>query len=286
MAVIALDIGGTKIKAAIISNKFKILSSVQVPSLPNRGKSYFLQTLKTLIDSLILGSKHKITSIGISMPGKLNKKGKLIDVGNSLSFLENFALINYLEKHFSLPIRIENDANCFLLAESNLGESKDYSSVLGIIWGSGIGASLAVNGQIQSFPLEFGHNKVSYDDKLVDLEFVSGGRFIEKNYAKLSGNKFSIPQIYKSKDIHAKQVISDAILYLGRELSSLVNVFNPDVIVFGGGVSQLPKPVYLKLLSQIKKHSLKAHSRNLKLLRYSISDDAGLFGAALIAFKK
>lgn len=286
MAVIAIDIGGTKMKAGLVSNDYSLLSSFQIPSLPKKGKSHFLSNLKSLISSLISGSKHKITAIGISIPGYVNDSGKLVDVGNTLSFLSGFPLKSYLEKVFSLPVIIENDANCFVLAESNIGESKVYSKVIGVIWGSGIGAGFSIDGSLQPFPMEFGHNKVLFENKFVDLELVSGGVYMEKNYHKISKNKLSVSQIYSSKDPIAKKIMSDSIEYLGREISSLVNIFNPDVVVLGGGVSQLPLTVYKKLLTQIKKNSLPAHLKKFKLLRYSISDDAGVLGAGIIALKK
>ena len=285
MAVIAIDIGGTKIKAGVMDRKYDVLSSFQVPTQPKKGRSHFLANLSSVISSLISGSRHKITAIGISLPGGLDSRGRSIDVGNALSFLEGFNLTTYLQKRFSLPIHIGNDADCFLIAETTVGRFSDSGTVLGIIWGSGVGSSLSVDGVLQNFPMEFGHNKIFHDGKLVDLELVAGGLFMQRIYKRSSGSSMSVQDIYHSNDKLAKKVFSDAVNSLGLGISHLVNVIRPDVIVMGGGVSQLPTPVYKKLLSVVKKNSLKDHFAGLRLERYSVSDDAGLIGAGVLAIK-
>lgn len=295
MAVIALDIGGTKIKAGIVSKKGIVLSSIKIPTNPKQGKKKLVNSIKIIIKSLIDGSKHKITAIGISMPGFSDETGKLLAVGNILSFLEGFNIKQFLEKNFNLPVVVNNDSLCFTVAESIYGAGKNKNLILGVIWGSGIGAGLIrkessswkpYSGYLGS-SIEFGHIPV-YDfnsKKFTELELLCGGAFLTKRYSKLGGKikNPTVGDIFKSKEKIAKNLMDETFQHLGRGIATVVNILNPEVIVLGGGVAKLPSFAYKKLFSQIKKYSLKSHTKNLSLKRFEISDDEGLLGAAYFA---
>ncbi|MBN1175856.1 ROK family protein, partial [Candidatus Woesearchaeota archaeon] len=273
-----------------------VLSSIKIPTNPKQGKTKLINLIKTIIQSLLDGSKHKITAIGISMPGFCDEKGKLLAVGNVLSFLEGFNIKLFLEKNFHIPVIVKNDSLCFTMAESVLGAGKNHKVVLGVIWGSGIGAGLAkktksgwetYSGALGS-SIEFGHIPV-YDmrfSKFTELELLCGGAFLTKRYLKLGGEikHPTVGDIYFSSEKLAKELMIETFEHLGRGIASVVNILNPDVIVLGGGVAKLPDVAYKKLFSQIKKYALKSHTKSLFLKRYEVSDDEGLLGAAYFAF--
>ncbi len=291
MAVIAVDIGGTKIKAAILNTRHTIVKSIRVPTRAQNGKKYVLDTIVTLIESL--SANTKVTGVGFSMPGSVDEKGRLIDVGTRLRCLEGVKIQEYLEKQIKNPIVIENDANCFALAESHLGAGKSARVVFGVIWGSGVGGSVTIKKhnrtELLPFPFEFGHNKFfdQYTNKYVELEKVAGGSFLVKTYKRLGGKLSSptVSDIYASTEPLAKKLIKQVLEHLGREIANVVNSIKPDVVVLGGGVSQLPDSAYVKLFAHIKRFSLPAHTKKLKLKRFVISNDAGLVGAAILASK-
>lgn len=297
MAIIALDIGGTKIEGAVFDNKFNLLKSLRVPTMAKKGRTYVLKSIELVIAALLKNTTHKLTTIGISLPGFANDAGKIIFGGSSLSFLEGVFLKDRLEKKFSLPVRIENDANCFTLAESHFGVGKDVQFLIGVIWGSGLGAGLVyrhpnINRSIifrgsLGGAMEFGQNKVLHPitNKLVHLESLVGGKYLVAAYKKQHGKILypTVSDIYYSNESFAKKIIKQAILFLGKSLAKLVNTLNPDCIVIGGGVSHLPSAVYKDLLAVVKKEALPSHTKKLKIKPYSLRDDAGLLGAAYLA---
>ncbi len=293
MAVIAIDIGGTKIKAALVNTNYQILKSIKVPTRKQKGRAYVLATIDLFIESL-LQSKDNITGIGISAPGIFSSEGKYLFAGGALSFLVGTNIKLRLEKKFKLPVVLANDADCFTLAESSLGSFSKAKKILGIIWGSGLGAGAASKSGKHSWklldvPLEIGHTFVVHPKtkKLVKRETLVGGMYLLKQYNKLSKEKAAtVADIYSSSNKHAKQIMNTAIDELGKVLGNLTTTFQPDIIVLGGGVSQLPKPVYIRLTTLLKKYSLPACSKGVQLKKYSIANDAGLLGAAILASKK
>ncbi len=298
MAVIALDVGGTKIKAALLDNQLQIRKSIKVPTRKQKGKTYVLSTIEFLISNFLLGNP-KITGIGIALPGIIAPNGKQLFAGETLHFLVGVNLKKRLEKKFRVPVTLANDATCFTLAESIFGSYSTTEKIIGVIWGSGLGASLVEkkgNKQIvSSNPLEIGQVLVVHPktQKNVKLETLVGGTYLLKTYnteisklSKISKKAITVADIYHAKNKEARQLISIAIEQLGKMLGTLTTLCKPDMIILGGGVAQLPKPVYVRLEKVMKKNSLTICSKKTRLQRYSISDDAGLLGAALLAQKK
>lgn len=295
MVIIALDVGGTKIKGALIRQDLSIIKSLKIPTMSDKGRVVVLKNMHLVIDSL-LDTKEKITSIGISFPGFSNDKGQILFAGNALKEFVGYNLKTSLEKKYSLPVVVENDANCFTLAESYAGAGKSANIVLGVVWGSGIGAGLVIKKQhsihrIQgqehdhtilyqgSFDgaLELGHIPLlMVDGKTKTLEELIGGKFLTKKYKVAD-----VTELYK-KD---KKIIKEVFKRFAQGLAIAITITNPDVVVIGGGVSNIPQSAFNEILSLTKKYALPTHTKNLSIKKYAISDDAGLLGIAIIALK-
>ncbi len=276
MDVIALDIGGSKIKAAILTNGLKIKKSVRV-STP-KTKAAFLKRVEVIVSSLM---SKQVRRIGISLPGLVSESGRITFGGTALSFLVGMNIKKFFSR-FSVPVVIENDAQCFTLAESFFGAAKGYTRALGIIWGTGIGSGY-VNGDpsIGSI-MEIGHIPLlDVNGNLSTLEKLASGLSIERAYKKATGKHKLVHEIYLSKD--GKKFIHQAIDALGRGLAIAIDMLKPDVIVLGGGVSNLP--VVKDVEKIVKRRALPTHTKHLKIKRFAISDDAGLYGAALLALR-
>lgn len=277
MNVIALDIGGSKIKAAVVNSKLFIKRSVRVPT-PKNKKDFFNH-----INTIILSLKNKdVKSIGVSIPGIVDKKGKLIFAGNALKFLVGTNIKNWFSR-FKLPVHIENDAQCFTIAESFFGAAKNSDRTLGIIWGTGIGSGYVNGDPSLGSVMELGHIPLTdKNGELSTLEKLASGSYVEKAYKKKTKKSSDMKNIYLSKD--GKPFIKEMVNNLGRGLAIAVDMLKPDTIVLGGGVSNLP--IIKDVEAVIKKHALPTHSKNLKVKRFGIADDSGLYGAALLALKK
>lgn len=295
MTIIALDVGGTKIKGALVEKNLSIVKSLRVPSFATKGKSAVLKQLSLVIESL-LPQKKKLTAIGVSFPGFCDANGKVLFAGNALSSFVGFNLQSFLEKKFSVPVIIENDANCFTLAESYYGAGKNKNIVLGIIWGSGIGSGLVIKNQrtvhqklngttshsvmyegASGGAMELGHIPLLMNDgKTKTLEELIGGAYLIKKH-----KVHDVTELYH-KD---KKAIKEVFKRFAQGLAIAINITNPDVVVIGGGVSKLPASAFKEILSLTKKYALPTHTKNLQIKKFEISDDAGLLGVAIIALK-
>lgn len=296
MTVIAIDIGGTKIKAALIKPDLSIIKSIRVPTRVVKGKPYIFESLDILISSL-LQTKKKVTAIGFSFPGLVSDSGKILSCGNLPSTLVGLNLKNRFEKKFKLPVVIENDANCFTLAESYYGAGKNYDQILGVIWGSGVGAGYVNKNQSsihrllnknKSNPfllrgrdggaLELGEIPILVGNKYSTLEKEVGGLSLFKKH-----NLENVSILFDKKPLVAKQIIEK----MAFGLATAVSLFNPEIIIIGGGVSNIKSKYYSKLRKRVNELVLiSSQTKNLKIVRYEISDDAGVLGAAILSLKK
>lgn len=297
MAVIALDIGGTKCKGAVITPSYKVVKSIKVPTHPQKGKRYVLETIRTLVKTLSSNSRHKITAIGVSIAGSIDRKGRLVDLNNTMPSLQGTYIRRFFSRLTDLPVIIENDGNSFTLAESIFGKAKHNITTIGIIWGTGIGAGMVtrqftkepeIYHGVSSSGLEIGHNKVfskAYN-KNVEMEKVAGGKFLPTTYKKYGGRSRIQPStIIKGTDNPSRQATTEAITQIAYSIALLINTFNPDRIVFGGGLSNLYESINQRLLSKIQNFSVKEHYDHVTFSSFSLSDDEGILGAAHLALK-
>lgn len=289
MRVVALDIGGTKIKGALMDKDLNIIKSLRIPSYATKGKVKFLSQLNVVIESL---QPKKPVSLALSLPGFVDENGKVLFAGNALSFMVGFQLRSYLEKRFDVPVLIENDANCFTLAESYFGAGKHYDVVLGIIWGSGVGSGLVIKNQktvhqvfdgtkthsvLYSGSMELGHIPLLMESgKVQTLEKLIGGAQLIKKH-----KVHTVTELYETDKKTIKQVFKR----FAQGLAITINLLSPQVVVIGGGVSKLPPAAFKEILELTKKYALPSHTKNLKIKRFEISDDAGLIGAAILGLK-
>lgn len=288
--VIALDIGGTKIEGAIISQKGAISHTKKIYLHKNDDKNKILSHILYVAQFLKHVTSYPIKGIGISFSGIINSKGVLISQGNKLDVLNGINIKSVIQKKVNLPVFIENDANCFALAESIYGKYKDAKSILGVIWGTSIGSGLIINKQIfegaQGGAGEIGRIKVplylnNKQKNHYQIGHICGGKYIEHTYSK----DLDASKILVSKDAEAKKISKVAISAFAWVLSSVVNTLNPEVIVLGGGVSNVPKSVYTLIKKEMKKYCDPYLYKSLKLEKYSLRNDAGLLGAAYLAYK-
>lgn len=291
MYVIGLDIGGTKIEGAVVDSKGKTHLKKRLKTEVHKGKKQVLKNIKSVIEYLLKNSNKRIKRIGVAIPGFADSSGKIVFTGPNIKPLFNINLKKEL-KSYKLPLVIENDANCFALAESLYGAGKKHRVVLGIIWGTGVGLGIVINKKIFSGSIggagEFGHTILNPETKYGTVELLSSGKNIVRIYKNKKGKikNPSAKDISDSKEKIAKKVINNAVHYLGLGLANLTNLFNPDIIVIGGGISNLPNKFYLQLKKEVKKHAIPALTKNLIITKYKLLHNSGMLGAASLVLKR
>ena len=146
MYKIGIDLGGTKTEGVLVDEEFQVVERKRVPTNQNNGYESILHTIKDLVNEL---KNSETTSVGVCTPGALSKESGLIKNSNTQCLIGK-DIKNDLEKILDQEISIENDANCFALAEARLGAAKIHETVFGVIMGTGVGGGLVIDGKIHT----------------------------------------------------------------------------------------------------------------------------------------
>ncbi len=298
-ALWGIDLGGTKIEGVILEDrkKLNVLKRLRVPTEANQGYEHIIHQIEKLVEVLIAEIGIKPPQIGIGTPGILDPETKLMKNCNTVA-LNGKPLKEDLERAIGIPIKIANDANCFAIAEAELGIVKstlpDAEIVFGIILGTGVGGGLVVNGKVlnghHGIAGEWGHNFLHdsggdcYCGKVGCVERIISGPALERYYENIMGIPRKLPAIidryYEGKDDVALQTVNRLLKYFGKSIASVINIVDPDAVVIGGGVGNV-NLLYTEGVKEVKKYVFNDKMDTL-FLKPSLGDSAGVFGAALL----
>lgn len=287
-----VDLGGTKIEGMVIERDTKeILVRERVPTEAHLGYTHILSQINSLITLLKEKTGLRPEAIGFSTPGTMDPGLQVMKNCNATA-MNGQNLKKDLEDLLQVRIALANDANCFALAEATQGAAKDEAVVFGVILGTGVGGGVVVNGKLISgkhgIGGEWGHNTFDpegapcYCGRKGCNESIFAGPALEKYYAQLSGKKLPLKDIYalhqKGQDEHASQTISHLTDSFAKALGYIVNVLDPDAVVFGGGVSHIEE-LYTDGPEKLKAHIFNNRKVETRFLKPLLGDSAGVFGA-------
>jgi fructokinase len=294
-----IDLGGTKVEGVILksANDPEILFRDRLPTESEKGYDHILGRIHQLINKMSDAVGYKPTFIGTGTPGAIDPITGTLKNSNSLSLIGK-PLREDLERLTGAKVQLENDANCFALAETRMGIVKEkYPNakvVFGVIMGTGVGGGLVVNDQtingLQSIGGEWGHNFLDdsggpcYCGKSGCVEQVLSGPALERFYKQVSGSHKSLKDIYQDHlagtDLFATQTMKRLTTNFGKAISVIINIIDPDVIVIGGGVGNIDL-IYSEGRAETAKYVF-----NLRLdtpiVKPKLGDSAGVFGAAYL----
>ena len=289
MYKIGIDLGGTKTEGVLVDEQFQVIERKRVPTNQNNGYESILNIIKDLISDLKEKNNEK-TSIGVCTPGALSKESGLIKNSNTQCLIGK-DLKNDLEKILEQEISIENDANCFALAEARLGAAKNHDTVFGVIMGTGVGGGLVIDGKIHTgrtnIAGEWGHHCIKpngnecYCGRKGCVETYISGPALEKKWNQLTNQNTSVPDIIKNSQENAYKTWKNEFLEnFGLSLANVIDILDPDAIVLGGGLSNISflydegkNLVYENVFSD---------TVDTPILKNQLGDSAGVFGACLI----
>ena len=295
--LLGIDLGGTKIEGIVLKSKENPEEGIRhrVDTEEEKGYSQVISNIKSLVDSIENRINHNFNKLGIGTPGTIDPETGLLKNSNS-QCLNGMPIQKDLSKTLGKTILIQNDANCFALAETLLGSVKDQypnaKNVFGIIIGTGVGGGVIIDGKTlygsQGIGGEWGHTIVTdngdkcYCGKRGCVETVISGRALQIYYNKISGKKLKFEEIYaiKNSDSDAKKTLERLIKYFGKGLSNVVNIIDPEVIVLGGGLSNIDE-LYTEGYNELKKYVFNPTFKT-PLLKPKLGDSAGVYGAALL----
>ena len=290
---IGVDMGGTKIEAMALSDDGRELRRLRVPT-PRDDYAGTLACIAQLVESLesALGRRG---SVGIGMPGTLSPATGLVKNANSV-WLIGRPLSEDLERLLRRPLRFANDANCFALSEATGGAASGARAVFGVIVGTGTGGGLVIGGRIWTGPNaiagEWGHNPLPWptDDerpgppcycgKSGCIETFLSGPGLARDYSLRAGRQSTAEQIAAAalSDPDAEAALGRYEERMARALATVVNVVDPDVIVLGGGMSNLDR-LYRNVPALWSRHVF-SDRVDTKLVPPLHGDSSGVRGAA------
>ena len=284
---LGIDLGGTKTEAILLDENLNTIQRKRVPT-PKSDYNQILDTISLLATDLLESIEDY--SIGICTPGAISKKTGLIKNSNTQCLIGK-PLIEDLESKLDTKISMENDANCFAIAEATIGAAKEFGVVFGVIMGTGVGGGITINGEIHrgrtNIAGEWGHHTLyqngnnCYCGKQGCVETYISGPALEKRWHELTGKSQSIPEIVKdTANLKTKQWKDEFLKNFGFGLANVIDILDPDVIVLGGGLSNIDflytqgkDSVYHKVFSDMV---------DTPILKNKLGDSAGVFGAALL----
>lgn len=288
---LGIDLGGTKIEGAVLDESGAVLERKRVPTGAERGAEAILDAVAELAGELRAHAPG-IVRVGVGTPGSLAPDGTLKN-SNTLC-LNGLPVLRELEARIGLDVRIENDANCFALAEAWRGAGRGSRVVFGVILGTGVGGGIVIDGAIWSGPHhvagEWGHHSIDpggpecYCGMRGCVETLLSGPALERAYRDAGGAEAPAAAIAAragAGDPRAVAVLDAYVARFGRALANVINILDPDVVVLGGGLSNLDV-LYDRGREAVARCVFNRELRT-PIARNELGDSAGVIGAALLA---
>ena len=284
---LGVDLGGTKTEAILLDENLDVLERKRIPT-PQDNYQEILNSITSLV--LDLSSNVSDFSLGICTPGTISKQTGLIKNSNTQCLIGK-SLKEDLENKLEKKISMENDANCFTMAESILGAAMEFSLVFGVIMGTGVGGGIVIDKKLHlgrtNIAGEWGHHTLHRDGNLCYcgktgcVETYISGPSLEKRWTELTGKSQVLPEIISNIDNDIGQIWKNEFMEnFGYGLANVIDILDPDVIVLGGGLSNIDflytdgkESVYNKIFSDIV---------DTPILKNKLGDSAGVFGACML----
>jgi glucokinase len=310
-AGIGLDLGGTSIKYALATESGKILKQGHLPSDADADKEVIINNLYLSAQEMLdyadtIGQD--VQAIGIGTPGNVNlETGWLMGSTPNFKCWSDINIKSEMKKKIKIPAYADNDANLMALGEAQFGAGKGYTNIICVTVGTGIGGGFIINGQLYRGSAyagaEFGHSLVQADG--ISCRCGSNGclemyasatamlrdfrQFAQESDFKSETNNLNMAYLFKLREqgnIAAQKAIDSGIYYLGRGLASSINIFNPDVIIIGGGVADAGE-IYIDGIRQVAyKYAMEKPKENVKIIGAQLGNKAGFLGAVSFALEQ
>ncbi len=292
MFKIGMDLGGTKIEGIVLDEEDNELFRKRVPTEQEQGYKHIVSNISHLYRDLIAELNGADFTFGIGTPGAISLKTGLLKNSNTIC-MNGKPLKADLERAIMRPIAIQNDANCFALAEAIKGAGQGKDMVFGVIIGTGCGGGLIHGGKIhtglQAIGGEWGHMSIDPNGPLCYCGahgcvecYISGGG-LTKRWTEQYGEDRPLIEVeknYYSGEPQAVDFMNVFFENFGRAMANLIHILDPDIIVLGGGLSKF-KAIYTEAIKEVERHIF-SDSLETPIVQHQLGDSAGVIGAALM----
>jgi glucokinase len=297
MYTIGLDLGGTKIAAALVDESGTVMKATEIPTEAVEGPDAVIRRMEYLARELANHvPSRELQGVGVAAPGPLNVRTGIVYGPPNLPGWDAIPLQAELQDRLGLPTILDNDGNAAALAEMELGAGVGVRDMIYITISTGIGGGVVLDGQIRrgssGSAAEIGHQVIDVNGPVCPcgnrgcLETLASGTAIRKVARERIGQDMdarAVAQLAVEGNLIAKGLLDEVYGYLGVGLVNVVQMFDPTVIVIGGGVAQIGKPLFDRLQFAVDTNSFRSPSLpSVKVLPAKLGTRAGVIGAALL----
>ncbi|MDR3263019.1 MAG: ROK family protein [Clostridiales bacterium] len=313
MYIIGIDIGGMSVKGGVVDQSGTIIYKASVETKANSDDyRVIISDIAFLINKLLQHTNLKITDVkglGMGIPGTIDSVKGVIVYSNNINFI-NVPIVAEINKHFNgLPVFINNDANAAALGEHRFGSAKDVQNIVFVTLGTGVGTGIIIEGKLfegkASAGAEGGHTVICVDGEPCSCgrrgcfeAYASAVALVRQTKAAIAENPFTLMKTIAEEkgkisgrtafiaaahgDKAGIQVVDNYVKYVGEGIVNLANIFRPDVVLIGGGVSNEGDALINPLQKYMDGHCYGMQNGNPRVLvkKASLTNDAGILGAA------
>lgn len=303
---IGIDLGGTSIKYALVSETGDVRFEGKLPSRANESSAHVMEQLMRAVDIVSTTARNEgldkdIIGIGLGTPGIVDPEGRIVWGGaENIKGWEQIDIATPLEAHAGLPVRAGNDANLMGLGEARYGAGRGCTDVVFLTVGTGIGGAVIIGGQLFSGyggrGTELGHTPLMAHGERCNcgaigcLEHYASTSALVRQFrekAEQQGLVFPqdidgefIVQLYREHDPLAVKCMEDHFYYLGRGIAGFVNIFSPQRVVVGGGICEAGDFYIDGLRKIVEENAIRDCAIHTEIVRARLGNRAGLIGAA------
>jgi glucokinase len=302
--IVGVDLGGTRIRAALLDTDLNILARDETLTLADEGPDQVIGRMAAVAQAVMPG-QGRVIGVGVSSPGPLNPHTGVVLAPPNLPGWHNVPLAQRLRDALGYPVFIGNDANVAVLAEAARGAARGCQHAIYLTLSTGIGGGVLVDGRLllgqEGFAAEVGHILMVVNDRVSSLEKEAAGpalarqarALIEQGRDSLLSELVQgdlshidsalIGQAAQQGDALAREIVERAGRIIGIGIVSLLHLFNPQVIVIGGGVSNLGDLLFVPMRAAVEAHVIdKGYLEGLRIERSALGDNVSLIGAAAL----
>ena len=308
--VVGIDLGGTRMRAALLDRDLQFVQRQEILTKAEQGRDVTLERMQDLVRSILPDeTQGTVAGIGISAPGPSNPNTGVLVAPPNLPGWHNVPLVQILQKSFGYTAFLGNDANVAALAETARGAARGYRHVIFITISTGIGGGIISDGRLllgkDGLAAEVGHMPIVVGETVTTLEHEAAGPALaRKSRARIEGGEKSLIRDLLGGDLDkcsgsavgkaaaqgdalALDIVQHAGFIMGLGLTSLLHVFNPEIIVLGGGVSNLGDLLFNPMRDAIQKYCIDpAYWQDLHIRPAELGENVRLVGAAALVITR
>lgn len=312
MYYLGIDLGGTNIAAGLVDENFKIVHKDSIPTNADREDKAIVKDMAYLCKKILEDTKTDVSEvkwIGVGSPGTCDSKNGVLIYTNNIPF-RNTPIRQWIQEEIDLPVYIDNDANCAALGEAYAGATKDAEHSVMVTIGTGLGGGIIINKKIYSgfnfAGAEIGHTCIEIDGEQCNCgrkgcwEAYASATALKSQtvkaalanpdsivYEMIEGNpdnvsgKTAFDAMRKGCPVGTR-VVSDYIEYFAAGVVNMINIFQPEILVIGGGVCKEGDYLIKPLMKYVEANRYSRDVAQTEIKVAELGNDAGIIGAAAL----